>query len=134
VSPRTGLDDMERRNILLLPGLEHQPLSRSACSKSLYQLRYHYSTNAVELQRSTVPSGCCDQKHARLLLETEESSRAHMQSKSNSLILSGCFWKGKPSIMRPCYSFWMPENTLAKLTGKIYWVIIRELQHHITSV
>jgi hypothetical protein len=40
VGPRTGLDDVERRKILPLPGLELRPLGRPACSQSLYRLRY----------------------------------------------------------------------------------------------
>jgi hypothetical protein len=40
VSPRTGLDDVERCEILPLPGLELQPLGRQTRSQSLYRLRY----------------------------------------------------------------------------------------------
>jgi hypothetical protein len=40
VDPRAGLDDMENRKFLTLPGLEPQPLSRPARSQSLYRLRY----------------------------------------------------------------------------------------------
>jgi hypothetical protein len=40
VDPRAGLDDAEKRQFLTLPGLELRPLSRSACSQSLYRLRY----------------------------------------------------------------------------------------------
>jgi hypothetical protein len=36
----TGLDDLERRKILSLIGLELLPLSNPACSKSLYRMRY----------------------------------------------------------------------------------------------
>jgi hypothetical protein len=32
VGPRTGLDDMEKRNVLALPGLELLPLGRPARS------------------------------------------------------------------------------------------------------
>jgi hypothetical protein len=38
VDPRTGLDDVERRRILPLPGLELRALSRPARSQSLYRL------------------------------------------------------------------------------------------------
>jgi hypothetical protein len=37
LGPRTGLDDVERRKILSLPGLEFRPLGRPAHSQSLYQ-------------------------------------------------------------------------------------------------
>jgi hypothetical protein len=40
VDPRAGLDDVEKRKFLTLPGLELQPLSRPAHSQSLYRLRY----------------------------------------------------------------------------------------------
>jgi hypothetical protein len=40
VGPTTGMDDVEKRKILLLPGLELRPLRRSARSQSLYRLRY----------------------------------------------------------------------------------------------
>jgi hypothetical protein len=38
VGPRTGLDDVERRKFLTLPGLELRPLGRPARSQSLYRL------------------------------------------------------------------------------------------------
>jgi hypothetical protein len=40
VGPRAGLDDMEKRKILTLPGLELRPLCHPACKQSQYQLRY----------------------------------------------------------------------------------------------
>jgi hypothetical protein len=40
VGPRTGLDDVEKRKFLTLPGLELRPLCRPARSQSLYRLRY----------------------------------------------------------------------------------------------
>jgi hypothetical protein len=40
VEPRVGLDDVEKRKFLTLPGLELWPLSRPARSQSLYRLRY----------------------------------------------------------------------------------------------
>jgi hypothetical protein len=40
VGPRAGLDHVERRKILPLPGLELRPLGRPAGSQSLYRLRY----------------------------------------------------------------------------------------------
>jgi hypothetical protein len=38
MGPRTGLDDMEKRKFLTLPGLDLQPLGRAAHSLSLYRL------------------------------------------------------------------------------------------------
>jgi hypothetical protein len=40
IDPRAGLDDVEKRKFLTLPGLELQPLGRPARSLSLYRLRY----------------------------------------------------------------------------------------------
>jgi hypothetical protein len=40
VDPRAGLDDMEKRKFLTLPGLELRPFGRPARSQSLYWLRY----------------------------------------------------------------------------------------------
>jgi hypothetical protein len=38
VSPRVGLDDVEKRKFLNLPGLELRPLDRPTRSQSLYRL------------------------------------------------------------------------------------------------
>jgi hypothetical protein len=43
VGLRAGLDDVERRNILPLPGLELRILGRPARSQFLYRLRYPVS-------------------------------------------------------------------------------------------
>jgi hypothetical protein len=40
VGLRAGLDYMEKRKFLTLPGLEIRPLGRPARSQSLYRLRY----------------------------------------------------------------------------------------------
>jgi hypothetical protein len=47
VDPRVGLEEVEKRKFFTLPGLELQPLGRSARSQSLYLLRYpgYYITN-----------------------------------------------------------------------------------------
>jgi hypothetical protein len=47
VDPRTGLDDVEGRKILPLPGLEFRPLGCPARSQSLYRLRYPSSTRLL---------------------------------------------------------------------------------------
>jgi hypothetical protein len=43
VDPRTGLDDVEKRKFLTLPGLELRALVRPARSQSLYRLSYPVS-------------------------------------------------------------------------------------------
>jgi hypothetical protein len=40
VGPSIGMDNVERRKFLTLPGLELRSLGRSARSQSLYRLRY----------------------------------------------------------------------------------------------
>jgi hypothetical protein len=40
VAPRVGLEDMEKRIFLTLPGLELRTLCRPARNQSLYRLRY----------------------------------------------------------------------------------------------
>jgi hypothetical protein len=40
VDPRAGLDDVEKRKSLTLPGLELRPFDFPARSQSLYRLRY----------------------------------------------------------------------------------------------
>jgi hypothetical protein len=39
VDPRAGVDDVEKRKFLILPGLKLRPLGRLARSQSLYRLR-----------------------------------------------------------------------------------------------
>jgi hypothetical protein len=40
VDPRAGLEDVEKRKFLALPGLELRPLGRPTRSQSLHRLRY----------------------------------------------------------------------------------------------
>jgi hypothetical protein len=40
IGPKAGLDDVEKRKFLTLPGLELLPLGRPAHSQSLYRLSY----------------------------------------------------------------------------------------------
>jgi hypothetical protein len=47
VGPRAGLDYMEKRKFLTLPGLELRPLRRPARSQSLYRLSYSGSRTFV---------------------------------------------------------------------------------------
>jgi hypothetical protein len=50
VDPRAGLDDLEKRKFLTIPGLELWPLSRPARSQSLYRLSYPgFSLNALQI-------------------------------------------------------------------------------------
>jgi hypothetical protein len=65
VGPRAGLDNVEKRKFLTLPGLELLPLSRPARSQSLYRLRYpgsYYVDGAVFIYfRKILRSAPCSQ-------------------------------------------------------------------------
>jgi hypothetical protein len=43
MGPRAGVDDVDKRKFLTIPGLELRPLVRPTCSQSLCQLRYPFS-------------------------------------------------------------------------------------------
>jgi hypothetical protein len=47
MDPRTGMDDMEKREMFLRPALELRPLDRPARSQSLYRLRYPGSCGGI---------------------------------------------------------------------------------------
>jgi hypothetical protein len=46
VDTRAGLENLEKRKFLTLPGLEFLPLGRPASSQSLYRLSYHLNYTA----------------------------------------------------------------------------------------
>jgi hypothetical protein len=46
VGPRGGLNDVEKKKFLTLPGIELRPLGRPALSLSLYRLRVLYFRNS----------------------------------------------------------------------------------------
>jgi hypothetical protein len=50
VDSRTGLEEVERRKILPLPGFELRPLGRPARSQSLYRLHYPDSLIGIILK------------------------------------------------------------------------------------
>jgi hypothetical protein len=52
VVPRAGLDDVDGRKFLILPGLKLRPFSRPARSQSLHRLRYQTSLKMTN--KSTV--------------------------------------------------------------------------------
>jgi hypothetical protein len=49
VGPRAGLDGLQKRKSLTLPGLDFWPFGRSARSQSLYQLRHPGSNSIIIL-------------------------------------------------------------------------------------
>jgi hypothetical protein len=60
ICPRAGLDDVEKRIFLTLPGLEFRPLSRQARSQSLYRLRYPGSVSEVPISNIALRNSCCN--------------------------------------------------------------------------
>jgi hypothetical protein len=50
VGPRTGLDDVEKRKLLTVPGLEFRPIYRLTHSQSLYRVRYANSFKVFHLK------------------------------------------------------------------------------------
>jgi hypothetical protein len=49
VGPRAGLDDLENRKFLNLPGFELRSLSRPARSQSLYRLCHHVKLILIKM-------------------------------------------------------------------------------------
>jgi hypothetical protein len=68
VDPRAGLDDMEKRKFLTLPGLELLPLGRPSRSQLLYRLRY--------------PGSIKNSNTITLYLRAELNTRDQLQSRN----------------------------------------------------
>jgi hypothetical protein len=51
MSPTTGLDAVDRRKALILPGQELLPLGRPACSQSLYDVSGAESVNFIRCKK-----------------------------------------------------------------------------------
>jgi hypothetical protein len=60
VGPTAGLDDVEKRKVLTLQGLEFEPLGRPARSQSLYELSYPGSLCIGEFSEEESWSPCED--------------------------------------------------------------------------
>jgi hypothetical protein len=63
VDPRAGLEDVEKRKFLTLPGLELRPFGRTARSQSLYRLRLMFmctvfSAAFCEVSGLITPTSC----------------------------------------------------------------------------
>jgi hypothetical protein len=54
VGPRAGVDDVEKRKFLSIPGPELRPLDRLARSQSLYRLRYPGSPTVSRILRKII--------------------------------------------------------------------------------
>jgi hypothetical protein len=54
VDPKAGLDDVEKKKFLTLPGLELRPLPHSARSQSLYRLRYPRSNKGLSSHNNNI--------------------------------------------------------------------------------
>jgi hypothetical protein len=57
VDPRADLDDVEKRKILTLPGIELRSLCRPARSESLYRLSYPGSSKSRVDRKQTISEG-----------------------------------------------------------------------------
>jgi uncharacterized membrane protein len=108
LDPRTGLDDVERRKILPLLGLEHQPLCCQTHSQLVYRPRYprSRSTSAlVDIQESRHKSGVWEE----LAMLTTLVAFVHKVFVSNLSPLRG--WTSNYAIGASfrilCYSFVM---------------------------
>jgi hypothetical protein len=55
VDPKIGLNDLEKRKFLTLPGLELRPLGRLARSQSLYQLPNYPTPAPCTIMNLKVP-------------------------------------------------------------------------------
>jgi hypothetical protein len=55
VDSRAGLDDVQKRKFLTLPGLELRPLGRPTRSQSLYGLRYPGSLPLIIRLKNVLP-------------------------------------------------------------------------------
>jgi hypothetical protein len=58
VDSRAGLDEVEKRKFLTLPGLELLPLGRPARIRSLYRLSYPGTFEPKDTCKVTVPAEC----------------------------------------------------------------------------
>jgi hypothetical protein len=57
MDPRAGLDDVEKRKFLIIPGIELRPLGRPARSQSLYRLSYPDSLASLFIFVRTLAEG-----------------------------------------------------------------------------
>jgi hypothetical protein len=90
VGPRTGLDDVERRKFLNLPGLEPRPFGRPARSQSLYRRTASESqaTCCNASARQYVTDGRSDWSAVKLFFGMfVERTRTGLHWSSNMLLL-----------------------------------------------
>jgi hypothetical protein len=78
VNPRAGVDDVEKRKFLTLPGLEIRPLGRPERGQSLYRLRYSGSEHRVVSRKSSIAARfmlvSCSAYSSSLKMEATRSS------------------------------------------------------------
>jgi hypothetical protein len=86
VDPRVGLDDVENRKFLTLPGRELRSLGRPARSQSLYRLRYPM-TRISGPKRMNLIGGLRNQ-HKREQIKFQSSSNI-MRTKSRKMRWAG---------------------------------------------
>jgi hypothetical protein len=72
VGPRAGMDDVEKRKFLTLPGLEPRPLGRLSRSQSLYRLSYPGSCQWLKSLRRRI---CRPKKDEMFIIVTFNNTR-----------------------------------------------------------
>jgi hypothetical protein len=73
VDPRAGMDDLEKRKFLALPGLELQPLSRPARSQPLYRLYYTGSSYKIRGSKYILTGNGAEEEEHNQLLNMDDS-------------------------------------------------------------
>jgi hypothetical protein len=81
LGPRAGLDDVEKRKFLTLPGIEHRPLGKERWKKALMA---YFSDLCPKGHRKSANSGCCAEISTTQLPNT--SHKCHSLN-----LLSRCF-------------------------------------------
>jgi hypothetical protein len=100
VSPRTGLDDVEKRKILPLTGLELRPIYRPARSQSLYRLRYPSSQLRKYIICISIYAYC--ERNIVFKSEIRTKRENKMEDNERGYVLRGksYIWKGAREIQK----------------------------------
>jgi hypothetical protein len=86
VDPRAGLDDVEKKKFLALPGLELQPLGRPSHSQLLCRLRYPGSQYFRALIFIMGFVGFCNSAGTYLTLPRKSHVRGNMTIQKATLV------------------------------------------------
>jgi hypothetical protein len=107
VDPRAGLDYVEKRKFLTLPGLQLRPFGRPSCSQSLYRLSYPGSLYSIYL---SVTESQHFQWKSPWYRGTQEAVAmghiCHSSTEMASLWSAVCIWPCLVSLYRGCCVWW----------------------------